>query len=86
MSLLDAFEPAKAECCPWCGRVLLTPRERDVLRLLCQGYTSARIGQELLITQATAKFHLHSLYQKLRVTGAVECIAEAYRQGLVQHE
>jgi DNA-binding CsgD family transcriptional regulator len=57
----------------------LTPRERDVLRLLAQGLTSAQMAEQLVISLVTVKFHVRSIYSKLDVTSraaATRCALE----------
>ena len=49
-------------------RPALTARESEVLRLLAEGRTAARIGEELHLSEATVKTHLHNLYEKLGVS------------------
>jgi DNA-binding NarL/FixJ family response regulator len=52
----------------------LTPRERDVLRLMAQGRGNKEIGALLGISVGTAKTHLRHIFRKLQVsdrTGAV---------------
>ena len=52
----------------------LTPREREVLRLMAQGKGNKEIGALLGISVGTAKTHLRHIFRKLRVserTGAV---------------
>jgi predicted ATPase/DNA-binding CsgD family transcriptional regulator len=46
----------------------LTPREKDVLRLLAQGLTSAQIAEQLVIGLVTVNFHVRSIYSKLGVS------------------
>jgi DNA-binding NarL/FixJ family response regulator len=59
----------------------LTPRERDVLRLLAQGLTSAQIAEQLVIGQVTVNSHVRSIYSKLGVTSR----AAATRYALEHH-
>ena len=52
----------------------LTPREREVLRLMAQGRANKDIGALLGISVGTAKTHLRHIFRKLQVsdrTGAV---------------
>ncbi|MGA2285687.1 MAG: response regulator transcription factor [Dehalococcoidia bacterium] len=52
----------------------LTPRERDVMRLMAQGRGNKEIGALLGISVGTAKTHLRHIFRKLQVsdrTGAV---------------
>jgi len=46
----------------------LTRREREVLRFLAQGLTSAQISQELTIRVHTVNTHIRSIYHKLNIT------------------
>ena len=52
----------------------LTPREREVMRLMAQGRANKEIGALLGISVGTAKTHLRHIFRKLQVsdrTGAV---------------
>jgi predicted ATPase/DNA-binding CsgD family transcriptional regulator len=46
----------------------LSAREVEVLRLVAQGLTNARIAQELFISPNTVNRHLNSIYRKLGVS------------------
>jgi RNA polymerase sigma factor (sigma-70 family) len=61
----------------------LTPREREVLRLLAAGKSNAEIADELFISQRTVTTHLTRLYAKLEVTSRTAAISAALRLGLV---
>jgi DNA-binding NarL/FixJ family response regulator len=43
----------------------LTPREREILKLIGQGLTNQQIAEELVIEVGTVKNHVHSILQKL---------------------
>jgi DNA-binding NarL/FixJ family response regulator len=45
----------------------LTPREREVLALMAEGYSNAGIGRHLFITESTVEKHVHSIMMKLPV-------------------
>jgi DNA-binding NarL/FixJ family response regulator len=45
----------------------LTPREREVLALMAEGYSNAGIGRRLFITESTVEKHVHSIMTKLPV-------------------
>lgn len=49
--------------------VQLTPRERDVLRLLQAGMTNKEIGRALDLRLSTVKNHVHNVLTKHGVTG-----------------
>lgn len=50
----------------------LTPREREVLRLLVGGLTNQQIADELYIGLTTAKTHVGALYSKSGATSRVQ--------------
>ncbi len=46
----------------------LTPRERDVLRLIARGYTYKEIAKELFISAKTVETHVSSVLHKLQLS------------------
>jgi non-specific serine/threonine protein kinase len=61
----------------------LTPRERDVLRLLVEGRSDREIGEVLFIGTRTVQTHVANLFAKLAVNARAEAAAVAVRRGLV---
>jgi DNA-binding CsgD family transcriptional regulator len=60
----------------------LTPRERDVLALLCEGATNRQIAEGLFITENTAGVHVSNILGKLDVRSRTEAVAVAHLAGL----
>ncbi len=50
----------------------LTKREREVVKLLCEGYTNAKIAETLFISPSTADNHRTNIMRKLDVHNIVE--------------
>jgi two-component system, NarL family, nitrate/nitrite response regulator NarL len=45
----------------------LTPREREVARLVSKGYTNVAIAYHLQLSEGTVKLHVHHIFDKLSV-------------------
>lgn len=60
----------------------LTAREADVLEAVARGLPNKAIAAELRVTVQTVKFHLTSIYRKLRVTNRTEAARWALRHGI----
>jgi len=63
----------------------LTPRERQVLRLLTIGWTSQEIGREIGISISTVRRYLTSLRKKMEASDIDELAITAIQRGLVPH-
>ena len=62
----------------------LTPRERQILRLLAEGYSNREIAKKLVISPSTVYTHRSSLMEKLDLSSRHELIKYARRQGLLR--
>ncbi|MGE3628441.1 MAG: LuxR C-terminal-related transcriptional regulator, partial [Sandaracinaceae bacterium] len=60
----------------------LSRREREVLRLLCDGRSNREIGRTLHISELTAKRHVQNILSKLDVPTRAAAAAFAARHGL----
>lgn len=67
---------------PSVGR--LTPREHEALELLAQGMRYRAIAHRLGVAEATVKFHVLNVYQKLQSSSRVEAINQARKWGLLR--
>jgi len=65
------------------GTEVLTAREREVLRLVAEGYSNSRIAASLYISSKTASVHVSRIIAKLEVANRVEAAAVAHRLGLL---
>ena len=65
------------------GVEALTPRERDVLRLLCMGHPTKSIASALDVSPETVKDHLARLYAKLGARDRAAAVDAAHRLGWV---
>src|SRR5436190_473969 len=63
-----------------CGR--LTPRQWDVLCLLCEGMPNKLISRNLNIATATVKIHVAGVLRELGVSNRLQAVVAAQRLGL----
>lgn len=61
----------------------ITPREREILRLVTQGNANKEIAATLGISEDTVKQHVSRILVKLKVNDRAQATAEAIRRGLV---
>ena len=61
----------------------ITPREKEILKLIAQGNANKEIGAVLGIAEDTVKRHVSSILDKLQVNDRAQATAEAIRRGLV---
>ena len=64
---------------------MFTNREKDVLELLCKGYTNIEIGENLNISFHTAKAHVASILRKLQAKNRLMA-ALKYRENTYSEE
>jgi DNA-binding CsgD family transcriptional regulator len=65
------------------ARTDVTPREREVLRLVAGGRTNRQIAAELSISAKTVERHLSNIFTKLGVSNRAAATAYAYDHDLV---
>ena len=61
----------------------LTPREREVLRLLADGLTNRQIAERLVVSEHTVHRHVTNLLRKLDLPSRTAAAAYAVRSGLL---
>jgi DNA-binding NarL/FixJ family response regulator len=61
----------------------VTPRERQILQLLAEGFTMRQVARRLGISPRTVETHVAKLYRKLDVRTRVQAIARAASIGLI---
>ncbi len=80
-SLNEDFEPESAD-----DLERLTPREREVLQLVAEGFTNREIGERIGIAAKTVDVHRTSLMKKLDLHSAAALTRFALRRGLISQE
>ena len=60
----------------------ITARERDVLELVAEGYSTAEIARALWITEDTVRTHIKRMLVRLDARTRAHAVAIAFREGL----
>lgn len=60
----------------------LSPRETEVLRLLCRGLANKEIARELDLQEVTVKLHVKTLYRKIEARNRTHAAMIAKEAGL----
>lgn len=63
------------------GFVTLSPRERELLRLVLAGRSNDEIGGDLKVSRKTVEAHMSRLYERFGVASRVELAIRAEREG-----
>lgn len=61
----------------------VTPRQRDILRLIAEGLTSAEIGEKLGLSTFTVKNYVERTFSRLGVYSRAGAVGLALREGLL---
>ncbi len=78
---------------PWRGgrtlkiyttRKTLTAREKEILRLLAEGYSNKEIAERLVISPSTVHSHHANLMKKLNLESRHDLIQYARQRGLLR--
>lgn len=65
------------------GLATISPREKEVLRLIAQSYTNREIGAHMFLSEHTAATHRRNLKRKLHAKNTAELIRIAYDMGFI---
>ncbi|MGR3810343.1 response regulator transcription factor [Jiulongibacter sp. NS-SX5] len=65
---------------------LLSPREYEILKMVCQEYSSAEIGEKLFLSKGTVDTHRRNILVKLGVNNTVGMVKFALQNGILHEE
>lgn len=74
--------PSRAVRAP-ASEAALTPRELEVLRMIADGLGNKQIAARLAISEHTVKFHVGSVFAKMRASTRAEAVMIGARRGLI---
>ena len=81
-ALLDTIRRSPSTVSPKHSKELLGRRERQVLSLLAEGYSSSQIAEQLHIAASTVDVHRRNIMRKLNLHSVAELTKYAIREGL----
>ncbi len=61
----------------------LSDREKDILRMVASGHTSAEVGKRLNISALTVNTHVKNIYRKLQVRSRAQAVNHASIFGML---
>jgi DNA-binding NarL/FixJ family response regulator len=81
--LIDAFKKS-SDSGVRREKPLLSPREREIVQLVAQGFRNREIAEKLFISEQTVKNHLHNIFDKLGVSDRLELALYAIHHRLTE--
>jgi len=82
-ALISTRSGAKGGAVPSENGESLSPREKDVISLICNGYTNKEVAVHLALSEQTIKAHLSRIFKKLQVTNRSQLVVMCTRNGLL---
>jgi len=64
----------------------LTEREMEVLHLIADGLSNAKIAERLVISEKTVKGHVSNILGKLHLADRTQAAVYAWREGIVRRD
>ena len=64
----------------------LTPREKEILRLIARGLSNNELATTLFLSEHTVKTHVRNILAKLDLRDRVQAVVFAYESGLTRTE
>jgi DNA-binding NarL/FixJ family response regulator len=84
--VLEGFLEGKEKLKPKTSWESLTSREREILKLIAEGYKNKEIAEELCISVKTVETHRSNIMEKLNLHNVQALTAFAIEKGLVSKE
>ena len=81
--LIDAFKKS-SDSGARREKPLLSPREKEIVHLVAQGFRNREIAEKLFISEQTVKNHLHNIFDKLGVSDRLELALYAIHHRLTE--
>ncbi len=65
--------------------IILTKREKEITRLIAEGYNSDEISKKLFLSRTTIITHRRNIFFKLQVNNIAGLVKKAYYLGIISH-
>ena len=62
----------------------LTEREREILRLVSNGFSNKTLADRLSLSTNTVKWHLRNIFEKLQIANRMQAVSVARHFGLIE--
>lgn len=62
----------------------ISPREKEIITFIVDGYSNAEIAERISVSEKTVKFHITSIFKKLGVRNRGSLISEYYKNELLK--
>jgi DNA-binding CsgD family transcriptional regulator len=57
------------------GKINLSPKEREIAHLVCQGLTNKEIAVKLSLSEQTVKAHLNRVFKKFNISNRSQLVS-----------
>jgi DNA-binding NarL/FixJ family response regulator len=84
--VLEGYLEGKKALKPQTPWEMVTPREREILKMIAEGFKNIQIADELYISEKTVEKHRANLMDKLNLHSVQALTAFAIEKGLVSRE
>ena len=61
----------------------ITPRQREILKMVAMGHTNREIGESLAISVRTVEVHRFNLMRRLNVRNVAQLLRQSLQHGLL---
>ena len=85
-TVIDEYVRSVKDVAPSDSYAQLTPRERETLQLIAEGYSNREISEQLVISAKTAAVHRTNIMQKLDLHNMADLTKYAIRKGIISLE
>jgi DNA-binding NarL/FixJ family response regulator len=83
LEIWNEYKNKRTEEIPDKNKLKLGLREKEIIKLLCEGFTAPKIAEKVSLSESTINTHRHNIMKKLGVKNVVELVNYATHNGLL---